>query len=351
MKKHYRHDNNCLNCGSILNGKYCHHCGQENLEIKEDFVHMVNHAVSDYFHFDHQFFHTLKPLLLKPGKLTNEYMAGKRVQYLHPVKMYIFISLVYFLLVLSFKPNINPKVTVLTPQQKAHVADSLKKVIADNPKLSEAKINKMRKRIKNLQDPHSDDFVMYKSDVSSNRPLPLTYKAYLKQQDSLPEKERDSFFDRYAAKKNYVWKERQNKGQDIKEIIIDSFMHNIPKMMFVLLPLFALILKLAFLKNRKFYVEHLIFSIHFHCFVYLFTTLIILFNISLPDAMKHTLMRWINIAAVITIFWYLYRSLRTVYQRSRFRTFTKMAGVTLSYFLTVVLAFCILLLITVFVAA
>ncbi|HTK21471.1 MAG TPA: DUF3667 domain-containing protein, partial [Mucilaginibacter sp.] len=103
MKKHYRHENDCLNCGTIIQGHYCHNCGQENLELHESFGHMMNHAISDYFHFDHQFFHTLKPLLFKPGFLTNEYMAGRRAQYLHPVKMYIFISIVYFLLL--FKTN------------------------------------------------------------------------------------------------------------------------------------------------------------------------------------------------------------------------------------------------------
>src|SRR5471030_392463 len=109
MKKHYRTENDCLNCGAELQGRFCHVCGQENLQIKENFGHMMNHAISDYFHFDHHFFNTLKPLVLNPGKLTNEYMAGKRVRYLHPVKMYIFISLVYFLLLF----NSNTKMVVV----------------------------------------------------------------------------------------------------------------------------------------------------------------------------------------------------------------------------------------------
>src|ERR1700761_6174351 len=113
MKKHYRKENDCLNCGATLQGHYCHVCGQENLQIKESFGHMMNHAISDYFHFDHQFFHTLKPLFFKPGFLTNEYKAGRRAQYLHPVKMYIFISLLYFLMVFNqkeqfMKINYNP---------------------------------------------------------------------------------------------------------------------------------------------------------------------------------------------------------------------------------------------------
>ena len=69
MKKHYRDEDDCLNCGVALQGKFCHTCGQENLQIKESFGHVLNHAVSDYFHFDHQFFHTLKPLFFKPGFL------------------------------------------------------------------------------------------------------------------------------------------------------------------------------------------------------------------------------------------------------------------------------------------
>ncbi|MDB5060717.1 MAG: hypothetical protein JWP67_560 [Mucilaginibacter sp.] len=69
MKKHYRHENDCLNCGTVLEGKFCHNCGQENLQMKESFGHMLNHAVSDYFHFDYQFFHTLRPLFLSRGIL------------------------------------------------------------------------------------------------------------------------------------------------------------------------------------------------------------------------------------------------------------------------------------------
>ncbi|NNU33074.1 DUF3667 domain-containing protein [Mucilaginibacter sp. S1162] len=88
---------------------------------------MMNHAISDYFHFDHQFFHTLKPLLFKPGKLTNEYMAGKRVQYLHPVKMYIFISLVYFLLL--FQSGFEP-----VKVNQTHNGKPTKKEIAANAK-------------------------------------------------------------------------------------------------------------------------------------------------------------------------------------------------------------------------
>jgi len=135
MKKHYRHENDCLNCGTELEGKFCHHCGQENLQIKENFGHLMNHAISDYFHFDHQFFHTLKPLLLQPGKLTNEYMAGRRVQYLHPIKMYIFISLIFFILI--FKHGQEEKKDDFKNLNNKEKSAILKRKLDANPNLSE----------------------------------------------------------------------------------------------------------------------------------------------------------------------------------------------------------------------
>ncbi len=96
-----RKEKNCLNCGHTVEESYCTHCGQENIELKENAWHMIVHAVADYFHFEHKFFGTLKPLLFKPGKLTAEYVAGKRASFLHPIKLYIFISIVFFIVVFS----------------------------------------------------------------------------------------------------------------------------------------------------------------------------------------------------------------------------------------------------------
>ncbi|RYG07145.1 MAG: DUF3667 domain-containing protein, partial [Chitinophagaceae bacterium] len=87
-----RKEKDCLNCGRIVEENFCPHCGQENIVVKEDALHMVSHAVADYFHFEHKFFGTIKPLLLKPGALTKAYVDGKRVSFIHPIRLYIFIS-------------------------------------------------------------------------------------------------------------------------------------------------------------------------------------------------------------------------------------------------------------------
>ena len=92
----------CPNCGSVASDNYCAHCGQENHLHKETFWGLVAHFIGHYFHYDSKFWQTMKALWFSPGKLTLAYMNKKRMRYIPPVSLYIFISAVYFLLALSF---------------------------------------------------------------------------------------------------------------------------------------------------------------------------------------------------------------------------------------------------------
>lgn len=354
MKKHYRQENDCLNCGTILEGHFCHNCGQENLQMKESFGHMITHAVSDYFHFDYQFFHTLKPLFGKPGKLTNEYLAGRRAQYLHPVKMYIFISLVFFVVFFQGKHDI---VVVKNDKNNKQVADSVKKEVtkeikgnanlsAEQKKILSEKIKKytpdtigsevaadLEKDSVNIKDSQEGNFVVFGDDSIK------TYEEYLAKQQKLPAAKRDNWLLRYLSKKNFDWK---SHGKNSLEMFQEGFKHNVPKMMFLLLPLFALILKIAFWNNRKFYVEYIIYAIHLHCFIFLFLLAVMLINMVVPKPVADIM----GLLATLVIIWYVYRSFRVVYNRSRWRTVSKMIGVGLMYLLVFSACFVLLAAIT-----
>ena len=93
-----RKEKDCLNCGTNVIGKYCHNCGQENIEPKESAWQLISHFINDVTHFDGKFFSTLKDLLFKPGFLSTEYMKGRRASYLNPVRMYLFTSFIFFLI-------------------------------------------------------------------------------------------------------------------------------------------------------------------------------------------------------------------------------------------------------------
>ena len=369
MKKHYRHENNCLNCGTDLQGKFCHHCGQENLEIKESFGHMLNHAVSDYFHFDHQFFHTLKPLFFAPGKLTNEYMAGRRTQFLHPVKMYIFISLIFFVLLL--RENKEEKRVAERSMNNEQLADTLTAAINKNEDLdpaTKAQINngikagiakneKSKKKHKvriSTNWNKASDYEYDLEDNAANRRGGIfhmtkdsTYEGYVKRQAALPDSSKDDWLKRGIIKKNFDY---TKYGSRAKEVFLEDFKHNIPKLMFVLLPLFALILKLSFVKNHKFYVEHLIYAIHLHCFLFLFIAVVMIIRIMLPHSLG-SIMDWVELFSTIAIIYYVYKSLKAVYHRSRARTISKMLGIGFAYSLAFILCITGLLIITALTAA
>lgn len=347
MKKHYRHEHDCLNCGSELQGKYCHNCGQENLQIKESFGHMLNHAISDYFHFDHQFFHTLKPLLLQPGRLTNEYMAGRRAQYLHPVKMYIFISLVYFLLI--FKSNHEVvEINHEKPKSKTEIVKEVKKSLDKEKSLNDAQRKKIESTFKKILPVTtatsvtiSDDGTPLKinesKDDDTDKGADSTVAQYTASQQKLPANERDGFWKRFYKQRKLSYREKY--GNNANERFSEDLKHNVPKMMFVLLPLFALILKITFWRNHKFYVEHLIYAIHLHCFFFLFSAIILLIQMLLPQSWD-TLSGWLTAILVFWTIWYIYRSLRTLYHRSRWRTISKMIGMSFMYL--IFFSFCFL---------
>jgi len=384
MKKHYRHENDCLNCGTELNGKYCHQCGQENLQIKESFGHMITHAVSDYFHFDHQFFHTLKPLFFTPGKLTNEYMAGRRVQYLHPVKMYIFISLVYFVLLFSHSSEEKTKKKgldkdakteiaaaadavknnpSLTPEQKEEILSKFAPEIPDNGGKADTSVFKSIKVRTGKNGKTDTTLVFDKFTVKRNNKGELdttytydglsdfviastkdtTYQQYLTAQQKLPVNKRDNFLEQYWNRKLYAWKEKG--GENSKKMIEEGVKHNAPKMMFLLLPLFALMLKISFYKNKKFYVEHLIFSFHYHCFMFLFLIVLMIVKKIIPhDWTKVD--HYLDVIGFFGIIWYLYRSLRVVYHRGVLRTVSKTTGLIFSYLFALSISLLLLVLIT-----
>jgi len=99
-----RKDKNCLNCGHIVEERYCPHCGQENTESRKTFHHLFIHFFEDLTHYENAFWRTIKNLLFKPASLTKEYLSGKRLSYLAPVRLYIFISFVTFFLI-TVLPN------------------------------------------------------------------------------------------------------------------------------------------------------------------------------------------------------------------------------------------------------
>jgi hypothetical protein len=318
MKKHYRSDKTCLNCGTAVPDKFCSKCGQENLELKEDFLHMAIHSVGHYFHFESKFFNSIVPLFTKPGFLTKEYFAGKRASHLNPISMYIFISILFFFL-FTANSNINKR-------------GIMEDIAADENALTKAEIEEARSVIENTVSEKAGDYSYALLNGSHATPdsadnqngvviftNPTAVGAHAEEAT-------------IEAADNVVVQSLQTKLRKVmdddlsSELFINKLWSHLPKMMFILLPLFALILMLVNRKSAKYYVEHLIYSIHVHSFLFLFASLLIVLGWLLPFASG-----WLQFAGLMVVVWYIYRSMRNIYSNSRRRTIYKFFLLSFAY--------------------
>ncbi|NQX38606.1 Protein of unknown function [Pedobacter steynii] len=353
MSGRYRKEKNCLNCGHTVEDHFCSHCGQENIIVEEDALHMIAHATADYFHFESKFFGTLKPLLVKPGWLTQQYVAGKRVAFIHPIRLYIFVSIVFFLVILSGGHKVNnhikfgSKKKTETQKQDSIKKDGLtifKEGISRVPvsgRLKDSIISDIDKNAKERRAGQESEVAFFEMD-SLLRGGFATVEDYDKHQRSLPKPKRDGFIENYITKKNIEL--RDYPGGAGKKMFED-FLHNLPKMMFLLLPLFAFLLKLVYIRKKKYYYEHLIFSFHLHSAIFL--SILITIFLGWLSGFVYNVTDFLQGVCFFYIVWHIYRSLRTFYNSSRWITTFKIFFLLLGYTILVSITFLIGILVSV----
>jgi hypothetical protein len=339
-----RNEKDCLNCGTIVEDRYCPHCGQENVVPKETFWHMVFHFFNDITHFDSSFFSTVRELVVRPGKLSADYMAGKRARYLHPIRMYVFSSALFFLLFFSvFKSiSINSRYDVpLNPEErKAYIQRLEKRLVADSQNLSLQRL--LAQALDSSQVLTPRDIEEYDGSVSMISFTGRNYKS-LAEYDSIqaatPPEDQDSWFERKLVKRQIRLNEKYTAGE-ASEKFTKSVLHSLPYMLFLSLPLFALILKFVYFRRRKqfYYADHGVFTIHLYIFTFLL--LILVFTLDrLDDLFQQDLFTWVIVLLFIGLLVYLYKAMRRFYGQGRWKTFLKFLIVSIVSLVMMVILF------------
>jgi hypothetical protein len=270
---------NCLNCGALLHGKFCYECGQKNLPRRQAIRDLLNNFIGSFTSFESKFFRSIRYLLLSPGYLTKEFNSGKREKYYHPARMYVFLSFIYFLIffIVTDFSSIDLDQGTIDAMKKSGLDVSFKKY---NPP--------------------------YK-----------TIQEYEATQSALPSGKRDSWIDRYFNKKAIKYKgELERNPEAAFGKIGNNFTSSLPKLFFILLPVFALILHGVYRRRDYFYSEHLVFSIHFYDFCFL-TGAIGMVLSQIPH------MDWITTVIFLWILIYLFIAMKKVYQQSIGKTILK----------------------------
>ena len=317
----------CANCNTELSGPFCSNCGQKHHPHKESFKELLLEFFSDFTHFDSRFFSSIIPLIIKPGVLTKRYNEGKRASQLNPIRLYLFSSFLYFLFLFnSTNTDLNLKnISTNLPQ-----ADSL-----DKKELAEAQKN-INNKIDN-KDSLNKSIIFGSARLDSLLANRVTSEEYIHQQNALPANQRDNFVKKYFYKKTLkLYHEGIKDSNELLSRIFTHAFHNIPKMLFFLLPLFALILKILYLRNKKFYyADHAIFSIHFFSFVFL---LLLLSQYILNPIFNTHLF---GTFAIIWILAYLLIAMKKIYGQSKLHTFAKYLTLGFTFSMVLLIAFII----------
>lgn len=118
-----------------LTGTYCAQCGQHAIDYRRSLLRVAVDAADSFFNWDTKFLKSVAVLLLRPWRLTNEFNAGRRVRYVHPLRLYLLASIAFFLVVKLV--NFDPASTVhLSPENRAEVDGALAKLTAEDSKLT-----------------------------------------------------------------------------------------------------------------------------------------------------------------------------------------------------------------------
>jgi len=280
----------CENCGSEVVQRYCGACGQRLDPPVHSLWHFSQLAAEDLTHADSRLWRTLAALLFKPGHLTAEFLAGRRARYLPPVRLYLVLSLAFFL----FAAATQPKFAVL--------------------KLGE--------------DPEHPGQTVYRAGPVAATPIVTPGSAETPEQRAARMCKDVNYSGPGAAALEPLMlstchKTIEDNGRHLTEI----FLHNVPRAMFVFLPAIAGIMMLLYWRPRRYYVEHLLLLVHNHAFIFL--SVMLAWALGL---LVHGLPGALVFALTVYFLWYVFRSMRVTYQQGRVRTWGKLLVLVLFYF-------------------
>ena len=344
----------CLNCDIPLHGKYCHRCGQENREPKESVWQLINHFFQDITHFDGKFFNTLRLLIARPGFLSKEYIKGRRSGYLNPVRMYVFTSALFFLIFFSMF-NVDLKEDDMKPNvaNNSAIADSIDKRVDSVLRSKGIEPNEMDDSLKfSGLNEKMDTLVKMprgrKWSVGFGKDDYTSKNAYDSIQRQLPPRERDGWIERKFQYRSIELKEKykDNKSGLVSDLA-NSFLHQLPYLLFVSLPLYALFLKLLYVRRKHFfYIDHVIFLLHLYIFTFIFMLVFIAIN-KLEDSFDASWISFFHFPLFVFGIYYTVKAMRNFYSQGWGKTILKFVLLNLLASFSLILLFTIFGLITI----
>jgi len=390
-------ESTCENCHQPINGPFCAQCGQQAESTLKYFWVVIMHLLDDIFSFDSRAARTIFPLVTRPAFLTNEYFSGRRVHYVPPLRLYLFISIVFFITLNFFVTTENSHLfqvqskqdvieefnehvellkekqvitqnknqivddeqlkisndlakfaTYLIDIKKDEALEKNKKLVSITTTLIELELQKFNhpdlfnKKNKERYELLSSKIVKLKNgeDVevgSKSKPLTISNNEdgtvtfdFLAEETN---KKLTEFTNGLAKKAEKAF--NSDTTPLVKEVI-----GKLPQLMFILLPLFAVLLKMMFLFSKRLYMEHLTVALHSHSFIFFTILLLELLDVFYDycETALPSLLGIINFIMKGMLIWipvYLFIMQKRVYKQGYIFTFIKYNIIGMAYMILI----------------
>lgn len=376
MKAKSRRSTVCHNCDSALEESYnfCPVCGQSNTDNNITFWVLMKEFIDNYLGIDSKMAHSFVPFLLRPGTLTNRFQEGKIKHFIHPVRLYLVMSIFYFFTISyllsgvnfsSLEQNAKASGTtdlndLMNNEQLKFLPDSVKlSFLPDSLKSEFSDAQTFQSLFDSIQAKYGQDNEGELEIKLNDVPVPIGGKEpYFERMhrlardvrisdqafiDSLSNGDGESNFNLFGDSETKHLKSQVRKIFVNDEGFKGFVLGNLPLMMFILIPLFAAVLKLIYIRRNHLYIKHVVHALHVHSFAYLMYAicLLILFKVltahNFPtwnvDAIRWTL----AVVFFVGVSTYVYVSFLKVYKQGWFKTLIKfnIVGFIYSFFLYV----------------
>ena len=282
----------CRNCDAALTGAYCARCGQAAQLNALSLWALGKELSGDLFNWDSRLWRTLRPLAFRPGFLTLEYLHGRRARYMPPLRMYLVLSLLFFL-----------TVSVGNPSGVAGAIDT--------------------------------EAISISASIEAASEAEREGNVTIKDCDAL-----DIRLEGFSPEWEQRIRESCQRVLDDPVKFGSELVGNIPGTLFVFLPLLAGLTQLLYLRSGHYFVEHVLFFVHVHAFFFLGSLLIALLDLFVLLPLGHAIRTAVELlsglavnALVIYSPYYLYRAVRNVYGQERLITLLKVACLGVGYLL------------------
>ena len=309
----------CENCGAQLRGHWCAQCGQPAIDYRRSFRHVIADLLDEFLNWDSKFFATIGLLLVRPWKLTNQFLAGHRVRYVHPLRLYLLASILFFFAVNYGAKGLHFEPGKVSPKDRAELEADLKK--EDLPPAAREELEAL------LRESPPPPAPSPQTTAPSPSPAPRTDKQ--KQEFGKVGERPFVVFDQAKSTTPFEsWiearaKEKMGEHGTKMGLFIATLFSNLPYMMLCCIPLFAFVLKGLYLRRHIFYIDHLVYALHIHTFAYVGIMLIVLATIGLNRMAPGPIAGWIIALLWIAFIVQIFLSIRRVYRQGWFITIFK----------------------------